>query len=242
MRPFYGWLYQRTLALGWVWPFMFSAGAAFFTSFIGSDPLMWRSFSSTDPLMQTIHLINGTWAGYSDHHFLSLTVVAILFFALAASFAKSSTGGTFIKRYYSFGLLATFASIWVWALHEGMWWICYIIFTPVIYGWTIQAKWFTGFGEIVCFALVAFTIAFDLYFPKKFAVCMAAFYVAWVAVGFPITISYLGNTSLYYTIWANAWENGSWAFACAAFFIFERKDILKWWNGVCATVHGPVKF
>lgn len=223
--------YPYLLELGWIWPFMFSAGALFFTPFsalLHVNPLMWRSFGTDDPLMQYFHANAGGWNDFSNHHTLNLAAEALLCFGLAAWFSRATA-----TRWWRWGLLATYGAVLTWSVHEGLWWLTYAAV------WRPDVIVFSGFGEMLTLGLLMFTPVLGLYAPKRFLVFMLEFQVAWIVAGFPITESYKGDTALYSDVWANAWEVASWVWACAGFFILERKGLLAWMQRVkLITQHG----
>ena len=212
------WWADSLQSIGWVWPFMFTAGALFFTPFwTNPDPLYWRSFSPADPLMQWFH-IHGSWANFSNHHFLNLAAVALLCFALAGYGSRQEN-----TPFWKWGFFATYGTVMVWAVHESIWWVVYVI------TWRSSLVVLSGFGELVCVGLLIFTPILGLYVPKRFIFLMLLFYGAWVLAGFPITESFKGDTPLYWDFGANLWEVASWAFAVSAFWAFERKIFWAWW-------------
>src|SRR6267378_2027266 len=83
-------IWNQILVLGWIWPFMFTAGALFFSDFNGS-PLFWRSFTPESPLM---HYFG--WKIYSSHHFLNLVTEAALVYVMAFYFWRK-LGGNFFR-------------------------------------------------------------------------------------------------------------------------------------------------
>lgn len=225
-------IYPYVLEMGWVWPFMFSAGAVFFTPFsnlLHVNPLLWRSFGNDDPLMLYMNQhygVSGGWNNFSNHHTLNLAAEALLCFALAGWFARTTR-----TSWWKWGLLATYGAILTWSIHEGMWWLTYMaLWEP------FSLKDFTGFGEMFTLGLLMFTVVLGLYAPKRFLLFMLAFQLAWIAVGFPITESYKGDTPIYGDLGANAWEVGSWVWATAGFFLLERKGMLAWWEKVQSIV------
>lgn len=219
---------------------MFSAGAAFFTSFDSLNPLDWRSFNQSDWLMVQFHTLIvrlaaegfpffGKSADYSNHHFLNLCLEAGIAFLIAFYFAKHLH-----QKVVNQGWVATYSAVQVWCVHEGMWWITYYFFwkppnCPTCYP-TIGHL--SGLGEIITIGMVIFTAVLGLYWPKKYIVAMLGFYALWIAAGFPITESYLGNTQWYGTLWGDSWEVASWGFAVAAYWFLERQGLLNWYRKV----------
>lgn len=218
-------VYRCTLPLGWVWPIPYTIGVLLFTNYNGWDPLLWRSFDKGQWLMD--YMVNNYWHtnDYSDHHFLNLASVSILFFVMAWWLAKN-TGGFDLKRFYSMGLLASYAGLYTWALHEGIWWITYILYYPGDYRSITQ---FAGAGEIVTASLIILSLALGTHFPKRYFLAMIGFYLLWVAFGFPLTNTYLGPTAGYFSPWNNGWEVFSWIFAVSAYYVLERKSLLAWY-------------
>lgn len=218
---------------GWIWPVMFSLGAIGFTPWqqiIHENPLLWRSFGSDDSIMAYMHqgFLGTKWADFSNHHTLNLMLEAGLCFGLAGWFARQQH--TTIWRW---GLLASYGAVLTWCVHEGLWWLTYWAV------WKPNFIVFSGLGEIITFSLLLFTLALGLYAPKRYVLWMLAFQLVWVATGFQITESYHGPTPIYGTISANAWEVASWAWACAGFYLLERKPMLAWFEKVkYISLHG----
>lgn len=206
---------------------MFTAGFLFFTNFDTGNPLLWRSFSNTNPNMLWLHSINPL-GDFSNHHSLNLMAEAGLFYALAWYLGKGKW-----SKIYHMGILASYGAILTWAIHEGMWWIGYIFY----YGYWIHLNDFSGFGEFLTLGLLIFTPILGLYAPKKFLLWMAAFYAVWFLAGFHITEGYTGNTSLYSDIGTNLWEDASWAWAAIGFYLLERKGLLAWFEKISALVN-----
>lgn len=215
---------------------MYIVGALLFTaSGQGIDPLMWRSFSSSDSLMYWMHehfYFLGWGAQFSNHHFLDLAAEGGMCVALASFFSRSQK-----TDLLKWGLLATYGGVLAWGVHEGIWWLVYV--------WLWAPKnlvILSGWGELIVFTLLVMTPALGLYAPKRFIVWMLGFYVIWVAFGFPITESFLGNTPLYGVWWANAWEVGSWMWATVGFYWLERDGLLAWFERVRWTALNPGRF
>ena len=210
--------YQWTYFYVWIWPFMFIAGI-FFTTFSPLDnPFLWRSFNFDSPRM---YLLETFTKGYANHHTVNLLATGFLVVFLAYYYRKKQ-GGNFLK----WGVLAAYGSVLVWAIHESFWWISY----AALYYPNIQAKWFAGSGELICVGLLILTPTLFLFTPKRFIGFMAILYMLWIGSGFPITVSYLGNTPLYYSPLANFWETFSWISACVAYYFLEKDGALDWWN------------
>lgn len=224
-RVFWEWIWYYAHYLGWIWPFMFTGGAIFFTNFTPWwNILDWRSFNSLNANMQWLHSFDHL-GDYSNHHFINLAAESAACFFIAFWFAKQLNQSVFKQ-----GIIATYGAVLIWSIHEGLWWIVY-------YGMWLgynpySLNIFSGLGELVTLGLLVFTPLIGLYQPRKFFILMCAFYVCWVAVGFPITESYKGSTQWYGTLWGDAWETGSWIFAVIAFCKFEMKPFLAWYNNL----------
>lgn len=220
---------------GWIWPFMFSAGALLFTPWaqvIHENPLLWRSFGTDDSIMAYMHqgAFGTKWADFSNHHTLNLAAEALLCFGLAAWFSRTTR-----TQWWKWGLLATYGAVLTWTIHEGVWWLTYWAL------WKPNFIVFSGFGEIITVGLLMFTPVLGLYAPFRYIMWMLIFQVVWIAAGFPITESYLGQTVLYPNLGANAWEVASWVWACVGFFVLERKGLLAWMEKVRFISHSYQK-
>lgn len=211
-------VYNWTNFYFWVWPLMY-IGGIFFTTFQPLNmPLLWRSFNYDSPRM---YLLEGLTKGYANHHTLNLLATGFLTIFLALYYRKKQ-GGRFVR----WGVLAAYGSILTWAVHESFWWITY----SIEYYPNIELKWFAGFGEIICVGIFLLTPALGLFTPKRYIAFMIILYGAWIAMGFPITVSYTGNTPLYDSALANFWEVFSWVAACIAYYFLEKDKSLEWWN------------
>lgn len=222
-RALWGGLWYYGYYLGWIWPFMFTAGAVFFTNFTPWwNVLDWRSFNQLNANMQWLHQFDPL-GDYSNHHFLNLMAEAGACFFLAFFFARKLH-----QPVWKQGIMATYGAVLIWSVHEGYWWIVYYgLWEHFNIGWIDHLS---GFGEMLTLGLLIFTPILGLYGPKRYLLAMGGFYLLWVAVGFPITESYRGITQWYGTLWGNGWEVGSWIYAAVAFCFLEKDGLLKWYQ------------
>jgi len=212
--------YSYLNAIAWVWPLVYIISAIFFTDYSNIfDPLVWRTFP--DPGVGSWNIQMLPRLGYSNHHFLNFMILGAITFVMAW-YCKKNLGGSIWK----YGLMGATCSWLIWAIHEGYWWITFIVF----HDFQVPIKWFTGFGNVAAISTVILFPVLRLYWPKRFIGWMLIFYVIWFLAGFPTTESYTGNLPGFNDPLTNAWEIASWAWAGIGFYWLERKGFIKWFR------------
>ena len=209
------------VAGGYVWPIAYILGALLFTPY-GPDPLMWITFQNVCfPIYGPLAI--GCKLAYD--HFWDLLIIAGLAIALAG-YIHQKTG----TPYLALGFIATWGSWLMWTEHEGAWWITNLFFDPKGY------LLLFGTGSILTLGTLWVLCRLFKYFPWRSGLWIIAYYAIWAAFGFHVTVNFGGPTPFYSDPGTFAWEQGSWLWAAAGFWLLERNNLTDWYNGVRASL------
>lgn len=175
---------------------------------LGILPYIFGTKGGWDPLLWRSDV-----ASLASHHTIILDAFSITFLLMW-------------KRLGINPVLAACSIFFVVAWHETLWWItdlAYFTFNHIPY----SSWWFYGWLSTLCyFTLVVYPQYVIL--PKKFLLAGVAFYLAWFAAGFPVTVNFTGITIYYLSPVVNGvWEIGGWVYFLAAFYFLAKKMLLK---------------
>jgi hypothetical protein len=163
------------------------------------NPLQWRAF-----------------AVWNAHHSLILFMIT----------------GFFLLLWLGDHVAPILAAVALWyaiAWHELDWWIVDFIRMVFVTHDPFNPLWFFGWlSTAAAIALFVWKPLMRAPMIWKYVAGMAAFYVFWFAVGFPITVNFSGPTALYSEVWVSGFEIISWIYALVLFYFLARKAVLRW--------------
>jgi hypothetical protein len=172
-------------------------------------PLRWGSWEAWRP--ELWRAAGGiTNPSINTHHTLVIWGLIVLWFVL-----------TYAVRLNP--MLAVFATFIVLAWHEILWWV-----VDYVVGDLANPLWLLGGYLYPLSTILAVFYTLMVNKPWRYIAAMGVFYVAWYEIGFPVTVHFHGRTALYGDAFTNWLEIGSWAFACVAFYVLERKRLVAW--------------
>lgn len=181
----------------------------------------WRHDSILNSILLSRTLV--TSESYGNHSIILLSVI----FTIGIILVLEPRG----KRLFTakLGMLSRIIKgLQIAAVHETEFYLVYVL----VYGYTPAIiPHFYSLTNVTSLWLLAgpvLIIAYVLYFGKKgllflglYAFGMLLMYIAWVLVGFPITISFGGATQWFWNLQVNGLEILSWVYACASYFIAD---------------------
>ena len=195
---------------------------------IGIVSVVFLTFDYSLPFPNDLLLARtSTISGNAGNHSLIFILVLLTIWINLIKEARGKTlKSIFLGKDSIFRIVLT--CLLIPAVHELLWYIPYLAtygYTPLMIPAFHSISKVNSLWLISGIAILLVYVSFFRWgkFETLFVLSLVPMYLAWYAIGFPVTLRFEGATNLFYDPLTNLIEILSWAYACGAFLILRTR-------------------